>query len=149
MDVKTKHVLITFIDRAYTRLNVPLIVTSIQGEVKVCLGWTILQQYPTQLIQGGHSISSGYSVDKGALHAVRRMEHHSNVTVHRHLPGKENAVVDREPRIVRDRSDWMLNPHPFVEIQRELGLMEIGLFVSWILVQLPQYCSVGDPTPWF
>ena len=30
-----------------------------------------------------------------------------------HLPGKENIIADTESRVMRDRSDWMLNPSIF------------------------------------
>ena len=30
-----------------------------------------------------------------------------------HLPGVLNTIADQEPRVMRDRSDWMLNPRIF------------------------------------
>ena len=33
-----------------------------------------------------------------------------------HLPGKENVIADTESRVMRDRSDWMLNPSVFRQI---------------------------------
>ena len=57
-----------------------------------------------------------------------------------HLPGKENVIADRESRVMRDRSDWMLNPTVFHKLQ-SLQEMEIDLFASRLTSQLPQYFS--------
>ena len=35
-----------------------------------------------------------------------------------YLPGEENVTADRESRVMRDRSDWMLNPAIFQRVLR-------------------------------
>ena len=58
-----------------------------------------------------------------------------------HLPGKQNVIADLESRVVRDRSDWMLNPKIFQKIQVTMGPMEVDLFASWLTNQLPRFFS--------
>ena len=57
-----------------------------------------------------------------------------------HLPGKENVIADHESRVMKDRSDWMLNPIAFNRIAK-LQVMEIDLFASSLTSQLPDYFS--------
>ena len=57
-----------------------------------------------------------------------------------HLPGKENVVADRESRVMRDRSDWMLNP-AIINQLRKWHQIDINLFASRLTSQLPQYYS--------
>lgn len=54
-----------------------------------------------------------------------------NVTLKaQYLPGKENMRADRESRVMRDRSDWILNPKIFNRILAVLGPVDIDLFAS-------------------
>ena len=57
-----------------------------------------------------------------------------------HLPGNENVIADQESRVMRDRSDWLLNPATFNLIKR-VGVMEIDLFASRLTTQFPQFFS--------
>ena len=62
-----------------------------------------------------------------------------------HLPGKENVVADRESRVMKDHSDWMLNPVIFHRIQKH--------FPGSIYLQhdyLINYhaSTAGDQIPW-
>lgn len=41
--------------------------------------------------------------------------------VAQHLPGKENVTADEESRVMKDRSDWMLNPGIFKKIPGPTG----------------------------
>ena len=50
-----------------------------------------------------------------------------------HLPGKENITADEESRVIRDKSDWMLNPSIFHRIQKNLGPVYLDLFASRLL----------------
>uniref|UniRef100_A0A1X7TD04 Reverse transcriptase RNase H-like domain-containing protein n=1 Tax=Amphimedon queenslandica TaxID=400682 RepID=A0A1X7TD04_AMPQE len=58
-----------------------------------------------------------------------------------HLPGKENVIADRESRVMKDRSKWMLNPVIFHEIQRHFPCLEINLFATRLSHQLPHFFS--------
>ena len=60
-----------------------------------------------------------------------------------YLPGKENTVADQESRAMRDRCDWMLNPHVFNEIQSQslTGPCKIDLFALRLTKQLPRFFS--------
>ena len=58
-----------------------------------------------------------------------------------HLPGKENTVADQESRTMRDRCDYMLNPHVFNQIQSQMGPCIIDLFASHLTRQLPRFYS--------
>ena len=58
-----------------------------------------------------------------------------------HLPGKDNLVADQESRSMKDRSNWMLNPLVFNQIQFQMGPLEIDLFASRLTKQLPQFYS--------
>lgn len=53
-----------------------------------------------------------------------------------HLAGK---LTDEESRIMKDRTDWQLCPEVFQMINRQLGPLQIDLFVSRLSNQLPQY----------
>ncbi len=55
-----------------------------------------------------------------------------------HLPGKENVIADAESRVMRDRSNWMLN---VIKIQETLGPLEVDLFASRLTTQLPRFYS--------
>uniref|UniRef100_A0A1X7TUH7 Uncharacterized protein n=1 Tax=Amphimedon queenslandica TaxID=400682 RepID=A0A1X7TUH7_AMPQE len=41
-----------------------------------------------------------------------------------HLPEKENVIVDSESRVMRDRSDWMLNPSIFRRIRAQFSYLK-------------------------
>jgi hypothetical protein len=47
-----------------------------------------------------------------------------------HLPGILNTIADKESRVMKDRSDWMLNPQIFRKIQQRLGPLEVDMFAS-------------------
>ena len=58
-----------------------------------------------------------------------------------HLAGKLNCTADEESRVMKDRSDWMLCPSVFRQINRILGPLEVDLFASRLSAQLPMYVS--------
>ena len=58
-----------------------------------------------------------------------------------HLPGALNEKADEEPRIMKDRSDWMLCRETFRRIQTQFGPLDIDLFASRLTKQLPTYVS--------
>ena len=58
-----------------------------------------------------------------------------------HIPGKENVIADRESRVMKDRSDWMLNPVIFHRIQKLFPDLEIDLFATRLSHQLPRFYS--------
>ena len=58
-----------------------------------------------------------------------------------HLPGEENIRADTESRVMRDRSDWMLNPSIFQQILRRFRGLEIDLFASRLSSQLQRFFS--------
>jgi len=58
-----------------------------------------------------------------------------------HLPGRDNITADRESRSTRDRCDWMLNPQIFSQIQRQMGPLQVDLFVFRLTKQLPNFYS--------
>ena len=58
-----------------------------------------------------------------------------------HLPGHLNVTADQESWLVRDRCDWMLNPHVFQKIQESMGPLEVDLFASRLTRQLPHFYS--------
>ena len=58
-----------------------------------------------------------------------------------HLPGVLNTIADQESRVMRDRSDWMLNPRIFNKIQRKWGPLEVDTFASRLTTQLKRFFS--------
>ena len=52
-----------------------------------------------------------------------------------------NQVADGGLRTARDRCNWMIHPHIFSPIERKLGPLEIDLFASHLMHQLPHYFS--------
>ena len=58
-----------------------------------------------------------------------------------HLAGSLNTRADEESRIMKDRSDWMLCPIIFQEINLRFGPLQIDLFASRLTSQLPNYAS--------
>ena len=58
-----------------------------------------------------------------------------------HLPGVDNTIADNESRVMKDRSDWMLCPETFHQINQRLGPLEVDLFASRLTNQLPNFVS--------
>ena len=47
-----------------------------------------------------------------------------------YLPGRENVTADRESRVMKDRSDWMLNPMIFQRVMDRFWKLEVDLFAT-------------------
>ena len=58
-----------------------------------------------------------------------------------HLPGVLNTIADEESRVMKDRSDWMLNPQIFCKIQARRGPLEVDMFASRLTTQLERFFS--------
>ena len=58
-----------------------------------------------------------------------------------HLAGKLNVTADKESRVMKDRTDWMLCPKIFHKINQKLGPLQVDLFASRLTTQLPHYAS--------
>ena len=58
-----------------------------------------------------------------------------------HLPGVQNTIADKESRMMKDRTDWKLNPEVFRQINRRLGPLTVDLFASRLTTQLPHFFS--------
>ena len=58
-----------------------------------------------------------------------------------HVPGALNQIADEESRIIRDRSDWMLDPKVFHRIDQLYGPIQIDLFASRLTTQCPRFFS--------
>ena len=58
-----------------------------------------------------------------------------------HLPGVLNTIADQESRVMRDQSDWMLNPRIFNKIQQIWGPLEVDMFASRQTNQLKRFFS--------
>ena len=58
-----------------------------------------------------------------------------------HLPGVQNTIADEESRVMKDRTDWKLNPEVFSQIDRRLGPLAVDLFASRLTNRLPWYFS--------
>ena len=58
-----------------------------------------------------------------------------------HLPGVQNTIADEESRMMKDRTDWKLNPEVFRQINRRLGPQTVDLFASRLTTQLPRFFS--------
>ena len=64
----------------------------------------------------------------------------------KHLPGVWNKIANEESRVMKDRTDWKLNPEVFIQLNRQLGPLTVDLFVSCPTNQLPWYfCWRPDP----
>ena len=61
--------------------------------------------------------------------------------VAKHLPGVLNTIADQESWVMRDRSDWMLNPRIFKKIQQKWGPLEVDMFASRLTTQLKRFFS--------
>ena len=58
-----------------------------------------------------------------------------------HLPGRLNTIVDQESRLVKDSSEWKLDPNVFQQVMSTLGPCQVNLFASRLTAQLPAYMS--------
>jgi len=58
-----------------------------------------------------------------------------------HLPGQLNSQANQESRTVRDHCDWMLKQSVFQGIKEVMGPLEVDLFVSRLMRQLPRFYS--------
>lgn len=58
-----------------------------------------------------------------------------------HLPGVLNTIADEKFRVMKDRSDWKLNPQIFQIIQEKWGPLEVDLFASRLTTQLERFFS--------
>ena len=75
-----------------------------------------------------------------------------------HTPsGTLNITADEESRIMKDRTDWMLCPRTFREINHLLGPLQVDMFASrlthqphryasWRLILLPNKPDLIQPT---
>ena len=57
------------------------------------------------------------------------------------LPGILNTIADEESWVMKDRTDWMLNPSLFAKIQKRFGPLEVDMFASWLTTQLSRFFS--------
>ena len=58
-----------------------------------------------------------------------------------HLPGVLNTIADEESRVMKDRSDWMLNPRIFYKNNQRWGPLEVDMFASRLTTQLERFFS--------
>jgi len=58
-----------------------------------------------------------------------------------YLPEEFNVLADKEPRNVKDSSEWKLEPQSFQRIIPALGNPEIDLIASRVSVQIPCYMA--------
>ena len=58
-----------------------------------------------------------------------------------HIPGITNCVTDAESRSQTDRTDWMLHPELFAQINKEWGPLEVDIFATRLSNQLPRFFS--------
>ena len=58
-----------------------------------------------------------------------------------HLPGVMNTIADSESRVMVDRTDWMIHPQIFQEVNRKWGPLEVDLFASRLTTQIRRYIS--------
>ncbi len=63
-----------------------------------------------------------------------------------HLPGVQNTIVDEESKVMKDRTDLMLCPQVFHQINQRVGPLEVDLFTTRLTAQLPIYYTAGDQT---
>lgn len=59
-----------------------------------------------------------------------------------HLPGVLNTTADKESRIMKDRTDWMLCPRVFQEINKRLGSLQMDLFCNQTLCPTSRVCQL-------
>ena len=58
-----------------------------------------------------------------------------------HLPGKENFRADTEPRVIKDCSNWMLNPLVFQRVLDHFPFLEVDLCATRLTFQLSHFFS--------
>ena len=58
-----------------------------------------------------------------------------------HIPGIENVMADYESRKVNDRTEWMLDPEVFMDINKLWGPLTIDLFASRTNCQITRYAA--------
>ena len=58
-----------------------------------------------------------------------------------HLPGVLTTIVDQESQVMKDQSDWMLNPRIFNKIQQKWGPLDVDMFASRLTTQLKRFFS--------
>ena len=58
-----------------------------------------------------------------------------------HIPGVLDTIADQKSRVMRDRSDWMLNPRIFNKIQLKWGPLVVDMFASRLTTQLKRFFS--------
>ena len=58
-----------------------------------------------------------------------------------HLPGVLNTIANEESRVMKDRSDWRLDPEVFHQIQERWGPLEVDMFASRLTTQLERFFS--------
>ena len=57
------------------------------------------------------------------------------------LPGILNMIADEESRVMKDWSDWMLDPQVFQQIQERWGPLEVDMFASRLTTKLDRFFS--------
>ena len=87
----------------------------------------------------------GGTVSRQLNHIVRELwlwcMNRDITLVAEHLPGVLNSIADEESRVMKDRSDWMLNPQIFHQIQTKWGPLEVDIFASRLTTQLERFFS--------
>ena len=58
-----------------------------------------------------------------------------------HLPGVLNTIADEKSRVMKDRSNWRLDPEIFHQIQVRWGPLEVDMFASRLTTQLERFFS--------
>ena len=68
--------------------------------------------------------------------------HEPDITlIAEHLLGVLNTIADQESQVMRDRSDWMLNPRIFNKVQQKWGPLEVDMFAPRLTTQLKRFFS--------
>ena len=86
----------------------------------------------------GNDIPTAELPGQRAVAVVHGEEYHLES---QHLPGVHYTIAENESRVVKDQSDWTLNPVTFQQINQRLGYLEVGLFTSRLTHQLLSYAS--------
>ena len=89
--------------------------------------------------------NQGGTVSRDLVHLTRELwmwalERNIHL-IAQHLPGSLNDIADAESRVMRDRSDWMLDPGIFHRINQTFGPIEVDLFASRLTHQCQVYFS--------
>ena len=88
----------------------------------------------------GHSVLECYSHNQGTV-VVVPANLRDITLIAKQLPGVRNVIADEESRVMKDRTDWKLNPEVFIQLNRQLGPLTVDLFASRLTNQLPRYFS--------